>query len=49
MYGGYDVIVKVRVENLAQLDTFLTQKLRVFPAVFQTATLIVAKQYKEGK
>ena len=47
MYGGYDAIVKVRVEDLVQLDTFLTEKLRVFPAVFQTATLIVAKQYKE--
>lgn len=49
MYGGYDAIVKVSVEDLAQLDTFLTEKLRVFPAVFQTATLIVAKQYKDGK
>jgi len=28
------------------LDKFLTEKLRVLPDVFQTASLIVAKQYK---
>lgn len=46
LYGEFDAIVKVRVEELSQLDKFLTDKLRVLPDVFQTATLIVAKQYK---
>lgn len=46
LYGEYDALVKVSVESLSQLDTFLTEKLRVLPDVFQTVTLIVAKQYK---
>ena len=46
LYGEYDALVKVRVDDLSQLDKFLTEKLRVLPDVFQTASLIVAKQYK---
>jgi DNA-binding Lrp family transcriptional regulator len=46
LYGEYDAVVKVCVEDLPQLDEFLTDKLRVLPDIFQTATLIVAKQYK---
>ena len=45
-YGEYDAIVKVHVDDLSQLDKFLTEKLRALPDVFQTATLVVAKQYK---
>ena len=47
LYGEYDALVKVRVDEISQLDTFLTDKFRVLPDVFQTATLIVARQYKE--
>jgi len=47
VYGEYDALVKVRVEELFQLDKFLTDKLRALPDVFLTTTLIVAKQYKE--
>jgi DNA-binding Lrp family transcriptional regulator len=45
MYGEYDAIIKVCTENLEQLNYFLTDKLRVLPDIFQTATLIVAKTY----
>ena len=45
-YGEYDAIVKVRVEELSQLDNFLTDKLRALPDIFLTTTMIVAKQYK---
>lgn len=45
-YGEYDAIIKVNVEDLSQLDQFLTDKLRILPDIFQTATLIVSKQYK---
>jgi DNA-binding Lrp family transcriptional regulator len=45
MYGEYDALVKVRTENLDQLNAFLTDKLRVLPDIFQTATLIVAKTH----
>jgi len=46
LYGEYDAIVKVRIDNLAQLDAFLTEKLRAIPDVYLTSTMIVAKQYK---
>ena len=45
MYGEYDALVKVCTENLDQLNAFLTDKLRVLPDIFQTATLIVAKTH----
>ncbi|MCK4885217.1 Lrp/AsnC ligand binding domain-containing protein, partial [Candidatus Bathyarchaeota archaeon] len=41
MYGEYDAIIKVNAESLDQLNEFLTDKLRVLPDIFQTATLIV--------
>ena len=46
LYGEYDAIVKVRVEEMPQLDKFLTEKLRVLPDIFLTTTMIVARQYK---
>jgi len=46
LYGEYDAIIKVRVEEMSQLDKFLTDKLRVLPDVFLTTTMIVARQYK---
>lgn len=47
VYGEYDAIVKVQVENLSDLERFLSEKLRALPNVFLTTTMIVAKQYKE--
>lgn len=46
MYGEYDAIIKLRTGDLEQLNQFLTDKLRLLPDIFQTATLIVAKQYR---
>ena len=45
MYGEYDALVQVSTESLDQLNKFLTDKLRVLPDIFQTATLIVAKTH----
>ena len=45
MYGEYDAIIMVRANSLNQLNAFLTDKLRVLPDIFQTATLIVAKTH----
>ena len=44
-YGEYDALITVCTENLDQLNQFLTDKLRVLPDIFQTATLIVAKTH----
>jgi DNA-binding Lrp family transcriptional regulator len=44
-YGEYDALVIVKTESLDELNEFLTDKLRVLPDIFQTATLIVAKTH----
>jgi DNA-binding Lrp family transcriptional regulator len=44
-YGEYDALVEINAETLEQLNDFLTDKLRVLPDIFQTATLIVAKTH----
>jgi len=46
VYGEYDALVKVLVEEMSQLDKFLTDKLRVLPDIYLTTTMIVARQYK---
>jgi len=46
VYGEYDAIVKVLVDEISELDTFLTDKLRVLPDIYLTTTMIVARQYK---
>jgi len=46
VYGEYDAIVKVQVKELADLEKFLSEKLRALPNIFLTTTMIVAKQYK---
>ncbi len=46
VYGEYDALVKVLVEEMSQLDEFLTDKLRVLPDIYLTTTMIVARQYK---
>jgi DNA-binding Lrp family transcriptional regulator len=45
-YGEYDAIVKVQVDEMSQLDEFLTDKLRSLPDIYLTTTMIVARQYK---
>jgi DNA-binding Lrp family transcriptional regulator len=44
-YGEYDALVEIKSDTLEQLNDFLTDKLRVLPDIFQTATLIVAKTH----
>ena len=44
-YGEYDALLQVSTDTLDQLNTFLTDKLRALPDIFQTATLIVAKTH----
>lgn len=44
--GENDVVIKVRVKDISQLDKFLTDKLRVLPDVFLTTTMIITEQIK---
>ena len=49
MYGEYDAIIKVCTADLEELNHFQTDKLRVLPDIFQTATLIVAKTHSSKR
>ena len=44
--GENDVVIKVKVEDVSQLDKFLTDRLRVLPDVFLTTTMIITEQFK---
>ena len=44
--GEYDAVVKVKVEDISELDTFLTDKLRALPDIFLTTTMIITKEFK---
>ncbi len=44
--GEHDAVIKVKVEDITQLDKFLTDKLRVLPDVFLTTTMIITEQFK---
>jgi len=40
LYGQYDVIIKIEIENIKDLDKFILKKLKVVPNVESTETLI---------
>ena len=44
--GENDVVIKVKVKDISQLDKFLTDKLRILPDVFLTTTMIITEQFK---
>ena len=46
VYGEYDLIAKVRVKDLDDLDDFLTNKVRSLPQILLTTTMIVSKEYQ---
>ena len=45
--GENDAVIKVKAEDISQLDKFLTDKLRVLPDVFLTTTMIITEQIKK--
>jgi len=46
VYGEFDVIAKVKVDELETLEDFLSENLRNMPSVMLTSTMIVAREYK---
>ncbi len=44
--GEHDAVIKVKFEDISQLDQFLTEKLRILPEVFLTTTMIITKEFK---
>ncbi|MCK4884461.1 Lrp/AsnC ligand binding domain-containing protein [Candidatus Bathyarchaeota archaeon] len=47
--GENDIVIKINVTDMSQLDKFLTYKLRVLPDVFLTTTMIITEQFKTKK
>ena len=46
IYGEYDIIMKIRLPSLPELDTFLTDRIRSIADVHLTSTMIVAREHK---
>jgi DNA-binding Lrp family transcriptional regulator len=42
LYGEWDIILRVKVENLAELDSFLTRTVRKMKNIKLTSTLIAS-------
>ena len=42
LYGEYDLIAKVKVEDVKRLNEFLLENIRQTPNIEKTSTLIVA-------
>jgi len=46
VYGEFDIIAKVMVDELEALEEFLSKNLRNMPSIMLTSTMIVAREYK---
>jgi len=49
IYGEYDIAIRVRAEDLSQLDDLITYKIRSNPNVLLTHTMIIAREHKRVK
>jgi len=45
IYGEYDLIAKVSVQEMEHLNEFL-EKIRSIPSIILTSTMIMAQEYK---
>lgn len=46
VYGEYDVVAKISLQDMAALERFLSEKMRNVPSVMVTSTMIIAREYK---
>ena len=40
VYGEYDIVVKVEIDSMRELDRFVTEQIRKLPQIQMTSTLI---------
>ncbi|MEM2970344.1 MAG: Lrp/AsnC ligand binding domain-containing protein [Candidatus Bathyarchaeia archaeon] len=45
VYGEFDIIAKISVNELESLETFLSENIRSIPSIILTSTMIVAREY----
>lgn len=46
VYGEYDIVAKVNLDELDSLESFIFEKIKSVPSVVLTDTMIVAREYK---
>jgi len=46
VYGEYDIVVRVDLDKLDSLESFIFEKIKSVPSVVLTDTMIVAREYK---
>ena len=46
IYGEYDIIAKIQVDELKSLEPFLSENVRSIPSIILTETMIIAREYK---
>ena len=46
IFGEYDVLAKIETEDLAELETFVSEKVRNVPNVLVTSTMIISREYR---
>lgn len=46
VYGEFDIVAKVNVDELSSLEAFLSENIRNIPSIILTSTMIVAREHK---
>jgi len=46
IYGEFDIVAKISVDELPSLEAFLSENIRTIPSIMLTSTMIVAREYK---
>jgi DNA-binding Lrp family transcriptional regulator len=46
VFGEYDVLAKIETQDLADLEEFVSKRIRNVPDVLVTSTMIVSREYR---
>jgi DNA-binding Lrp family transcriptional regulator len=46
IFGEYDVLAKIGTQDLAELEEFVSEKVRNVPNVLVTSTMIISREYR---
>jgi DNA-binding Lrp family transcriptional regulator len=46
IFGEYDVLTKIETKDLAELEAFVSEKVRNVPNVLVTSTMIISREYR---
>ena len=46
IFGEYDVVTKIEIQDLSALEEFISEKIRNVPNVLVTSTMIISREYR---